>query len=117
MTISELTPITLTRKRGLDAFRALLVHLEHEKNVDIDLDDAIMMSMSFLDELIWRLAEANLLSRVAFVTRKAGTRRKLGNVAFERNVDVYSRSSVNDRRNVAVPRVSMRTPVPRAQKS
>jgi|GEM_PF-1424459 len=116
MTILELTPITLTRRRGLDAFRALLVHLEREKDIDIELDEAVMLSMSFLDELIWRLAEANLLTRVAFVTRNAATRRKLGNIASERDVDVYVRRN-GEARAASVPRISMPASMPRPQKS
>jgi hypothetical protein len=115
--ITELTPITLTRKRGIDAYRSLLRLLDREETVDIGLDVAIMMSMSFLDELIWRLAEAGFLKRIAFVTRKSAMRRKLGSIAHARDVNIYFRKSADDSRAVSVPRVSMQGIEPRLQKS
>jgi len=95
ITVKDLVPVTLTRKRGEEAFNALRARLDHQ-NVDVDLDGSLMLSSSFLDELILKLAKSNLLRRVAFVTRQATTRHKLGIIAHERNLTLYSKESGSD---------------------
>src|ERR1019366_1426900 len=94
--IRELTPVTLTRKRGIDAYRRLLDILNQERAIEIDLSEPIMLSMSFLDELVWRLAQAGHLRKVVFVAQTASVRRKLGNISYERGVNIHFKKEAGE---------------------
>jgi hypothetical protein len=104
ITLKDLVPVTLTRKRGEEAYNALQRYLGHH-SIDIDLDGSPMLSSSFLDEFIV-LAESNRLRQVAFVTRQATILRKLGIIAHERDLTLYSKASDSDVRLKSVPRLA-----------
>ena len=109
--VKELSPVTLTRRRGAEAFGSLQARLgQQDRGVGIDLDSTEMLSASFLDELILRLAEHDLLKKVAFVTREPQTIRKLGIISHERKLTVFLRTSDTRLVSVAPLARSMATP-------
>jgi hypothetical protein len=72
VTIKQLAPTPLTRLRGEEAFWALEPRLRTGSHVDIDLSGTPVLSMSFLDGLIDKLAASNLVSKVTFVSERPG---------------------------------------------
>jgi hypothetical protein len=90
ISIRDLNQVTVTRARGQEA-APLLVDRARDDSVEIMLDDAEIVSGSFLDELIRRTDEAHLLRRVTFVTARESTIRRLKAIAANRTIVVYWR--------------------------
>ena len=61
-----------------------------------------MLSKSFLDGLVSKLAESHLLGRVVFVTGEAEVLAKLGRIAAQRNLTLFFRNRVGDPKQRAV---------------
>jgi hypothetical protein len=119
ISVKLLAPVTLTRKRGAEAFEALHRYLKSNTDVNIDLDATEMLSLSFLDELVVRLSDADLLRKAAFVTQDPATMRKLGIIAQERNLTLYRRRTETDTTLRSVPRLrrEIRTPKPEKRRA
>lgn len=67
--IHNLSPVTITRQRGREAFGKLIALAPGDKHTEIDLSTAELISTSFLDELLLRLSKQGgwSLDRVVFV--------------------------------------------------
>ena len=85
--IQDLSPVCVTRRRGADAFEALM-KLDDGSNIEIDLNGTEMLSLSFLDELIYRLHQKLASERVAFVTSSPNHLAKLGRISGYRKIAV-----------------------------
>jgi hypothetical protein len=98
----DLSPVTVTRARGEEAAPRLLSILESEP-VELALDDAELISGSFLDEIIRQVSAAQKLRQVTFVSEKESTIRKLKTIAANRNIHVYWRMPSDSVRRTASP--------------
>jgi STAS-like domain of unknown function (DUF4325) len=103
--VQDLSPVALTRKRGEEAF-AIVASAMRGETIDLDLEGAEMLSRSFLDGLIGKLAEAHSLGKVVFVTSDPDALAKLGRIAAQRKVTIFSRSRLGEPKQRAV------TPIP-----
>ncbi|MFW6158543.1 MAG: hypothetical protein ACOC8E_04210 [Planctomycetota bacterium] len=86
--IAELTEKTLSRRRGKEAYDALVSRDDHDEIV-IDLNGAEACSLSFLDELVCRMHGIGMLQRASFVTGNPQHIRKLGRVSAIRELTIY----------------------------
>lgn len=87
--IGQLSPSTLTRPRGNEAYRKLLVYIHLGKPVEIDLRAQDVISISFLDELIVNLQSSGLLDKVTFIFSANATRERFAEIAALRNARIY----------------------------
>ena len=97
--ITELTPNGLTRRRAQQAYSALAAR-DDGTDITIRLDDAEFLSLSFLDELVGKLAEGGLLSRVTFAADRPDYVDRLRRVRDARNVEFF-RDEGGERRPVS----------------
>lgn len=89
--ITALVSNLVTRSKGHSAYQSLEPYLAQNQPIEIDLSGDHPLSLSFLDELVWRLSVSTRLDRVTFVLRESTERdtiRKLSRVAEIRDVDV-----------------------------
>lgn len=100
--VTNLAGATVTRPRGTEAYAALN-RLLPEGPLDVELDSAEVLSGSFLDELVLRLAETGQTDLVTFVTARAATRAKLARAAALRNATVFVRPSPAAPRGAVAP--------------
>lgn len=85
--IEDLADVCVTRKRGREAFDAV-VRRDDGAPMQIDLKGTKLLSLSFLDELIFDLSQAGMLSRLAFVAENENHVLKLGRVSGIRKLPV-----------------------------
>ena len=81
--------------------------------MDIDLNGPQMLSMSFLDGFIDKLAESQLLPKITFVTKEAVTLRKLGVISYERKLVLFWKESPGDEKRKAAARIQDQAANPR----
>ena len=86
--VAQLTTHTVTRSRGSLAFDSLKPYLERNQPVEIHIDGEHPVSLSFLDELVRRLAESAHLTQVTFLVHEGDALRKLSRIAAIRRVDI-----------------------------
>ena len=103
VSITRLAPTTVTRPRGEEAYRNLREYLPAGA-VEVDLNSAELLSVSFLDGLVLRLLEANQLDKVTFVASDPGVQRKLSQVAGVRHVEILFRTEKGGSRRPVPPR-------------
>lgn len=84
ISLTKLTPSTLTRPRGEVVGRELAAKGEAGA-IELDLDNT-SPSLSFLDGLILTLQKEQALERVTFVTKDPTVRDKLTRIRGERSV-------------------------------
>jgi hypothetical protein len=104
--ITELCSPCIMRWRGQQAYDKLEKYLALG-HVEVDLDGAELLSMSFLDELVSKLVASNSLDKVTFVVNEPVVRDKLARIAGIRAISLFCRSSkqvtcrVRAKRNVS----------------
>ena len=109
--LSDLAPPAYrTRSKGEVVCHKLSAFLDSQ-NVEIDLDRAETISISFLDGIISSLAVDSVLDRVIFKTDNNVTRDKLSRIAEIRSIDIYYRSSKHVERTF-VPKLLISRPRP-----
>ena len=102
--INDLTRPTITRSRGRSAYEAL-VDVMQEDEIDVLLDGAGALSLSFLDGFVLCLQKAAALNLVTFVTGEPAVRRKLERLAgIHPELSVYLRDSTRSPRRAVNPR-------------
>jgi hypothetical protein len=99
------------RRRGEEAFERLSSLVTDEDSVDLDPEGCEIVSGSFLDGLITKLAEHKQLRRVVFVIRDQSILSKLSRIAGDRQLSIWVRSG--DKQPREAPRV--RSEVPETQ--
>ena len=85
--MDELVKATLSRKRGKQAYDAL-VSQDDGFQIVVDMTGTDACSLSFLDELVWRMHESDLLQRTVFVTSNPQHVMKLGRVSDIRHLTI-----------------------------
>ncbi len=105
VSITHLAPTTVTRPRGEEAYRNLREYLP-AGTVEVDLNKAKLLSVSFLDGLVLRLMQANQLDKVTFVASDSGVQRKLAQVAGVRHVAIFFRTEKGGPRCPVQPRAA-----------
>lgn len=99
--ISKLSEHMVTRSRGAVAFKRLKMFLRRRRSADLVIGEGQLLSLSFLDQLVWDLSKSGDLHRVIFVLSEKDTLRKLSRVANIRGVDIsYADAQTGARRNV-----------------
>ena len=83
----SLSPRFTTRRRGEEAYKALLPALESGAVV-LHLDSTDSLSTSFLDGLLLKLMAGNHLSNVMFETNDARKQTILGRLSSVRSIDI-----------------------------
>lgn len=91
--VKELAYPCVLRKRGFEASVELLKYTDTE--IEIDLHDVEVISLSFLDELIYRINLANKLETVVFKIYDEDMKEKLERISAIRSVSINYR--YNDR--------------------
>jgi hypothetical protein len=99
--IERLVSATLGRKRGREAYEALLAIDDGQSDLVISLDGSEAYSLSFLDEFLVRMNENHLLRRTTFETDSPLHIKKLGRASEIRNVTI--RRSIDGRTEVVTP--------------
>lgn len=103
--ISQLTPRTVTRPRGEEAYQKLQ-ELLRAGAVEVDLSSATLLSFSFLDGLILQILDNHQLERITFVAPDPGLQRKLAQVAGVRKVTIFFREKKGEPRQIVQPRAA-----------
>src|SRR5262245_6069493 len=101
--ITQLAPTMVTRPRGEEAYRKLREYLSAGA-VEVDLNNATLLSFSFLDGLILQLMEAGQLDKVTFVASEPGLQRKLAQVAGVRKAVIFFRTEKGRPRRPVQPK-------------
>lgn len=96
--VSQLVPSPVSRARGAQASEKIREYLERETCVDIDLRNATMVSVSFLDEIVLRLREFQLLDNITFVLTSEDTYRQLTQISSLRDSKIYFRHGITGER-------------------
>lgn len=89
--ISQLASPFIARTRARDAYRKLRDYVITDK-IELNLDSADLISLSFLDEIILRLKEAEELERVIFLTTNREILDKLKQIACVRKASFLVRT-------------------------
>lgn len=93
--ITDIAKSTITRQRGNEAFEKLKQILECEKpeEIVIDMTDAKLVTLSFIDAIVLNLKKnPDLLNtKFHFVIQSRETLNNLGKVSLLRNFDCYYR--------------------------
>ena len=104
LNIKELSYPCVLRKRGFEASVELLKYTDTE--IEIDLRDVEVISLSFLDEFIYRINLANKLGLVVFKICNEAIKEKLERISAIRSVSINYR--YNDRAiSKAISRLSV----------
>lgn len=104
--IEELSSPCVMRTRGQEAAHNLEEYLGVAQYIEIDLGNVEIVSMSFLDELIYRLHESTNLGKVIFRVGDSVIKDKLERIAQIRSVKIRCRSA-EGKVNVVTPRPSI----------
>jgi hypothetical protein len=101
--INKLSPSTVTRSRGNEAYRKVVEYLKTGESLVIDLRGQELISISFLDEVVIKLQSAQLLDKVAFLFVADDTHQRLAQVAALRKAQIfYTRNEQEDRKVIEV---------------
>lgn len=100
--VQGLSEHTVTRARGKEAAGRLL-ELVAQQEIDLYLDEAEVLSTSFLDEIVVELAAEAALPRVTFVMSDPATVAKLERIAAIREVALFQRRPSSDQRSAVRP--------------
>ena len=101
--IENLTPSSVSRARGSEAFDKLKSYLTSD-DVEISFKEKDLVSISFLDELVLRLLESHYLRRVIFVATTQDLREKLAQVAAIRNAEIFVRARAGQPKTLVKPK-------------
>jgi hypothetical protein len=95
LSIKELSTSTVTRTKGNEAYRNLTGHLASTDRLWIDLRNHELISFSFLDQLIFRLEDSQVLQKVTFITSDTSYER-LAQIAALRKATIYYQKDDHD---------------------
>ena len=90
--IEDLSSPCVMRSRGREAAHKVEECLGTTEHIEIDLTSVEIVSMSFLDELIYRLYESTNLDKVIFRVYDAAIKDKLERITQIRSVRIRYRS-------------------------
>lgn len=93
VSINRLPSPFITRGRAKEAYHGLRDHIAAGP-IELDLNTADLISLSFLDEIILRLKEADQLDKVIFLATNQHVQDKLKQIASVRNVSFLLRAHV-----------------------
>ena len=102
--ISQLASPCMARRRGEEAYEALVTYLR-KGPVDILLDGVGIVSTSFLDALVCNLSRAGQTDAVSFVSGDPSILDKLARISGARSVTISARSA-NGKRYRVTPMMS-----------
>lgn len=91
ISVLELSPVCVTRRRGAEAYEKLRPHLSRDR-VEIDLSGVDLLSASFLDAIVSRLDRFGQLDGVIFVADDPASLNKLERIAGVHDIAVRVRS-------------------------
>jgi hypothetical protein len=94
--VKELAYPCVLRKRGLEASIELLKHVRSNEDIEIDLRDVDVISLSFLDELIFRIHSSGKLELAVFKIYDNTMKEKLERISAIRSFNVKYRYNDND---------------------
>jgi len=100
ISIKELSPSTVTRSRGSEAYTELLDYLKSGEPVEIDLRGQELISMSFLDEMVIKLSSAGLLDKVTFLVTNETIYQRLAQVAAIRCARIFYKPGEGEERKI-----------------
>jgi hypothetical protein len=89
LSIRELSSSTVTRTKGNEAYRNLKDHLASTDRLWIDLRNHELISFSFLDQLISRLDDSQVLQKITFILASDSSYERLAQIAALRNATIY----------------------------
>ena len=107
--ITELSNPCITRNRGKEAATKLAKYLD--RFIEIDLNRAELVSLSFLDELICHYIKLVNNGNISFSTNDKNTELKLAKIASVRSVTIHCSNSQQKGYIVSPVREEMPTPV------
>lgn len=96
LSIRELSSSTVTRTKGNEAYRNLTGHLASADRLWIDLRDHELISFSFLDQLISRLDDSQVLHKITFILASDSSYERLAQIAALRNAIIYYQKDDHD---------------------
>lgn len=105
--IRELSYPCVLRKRGLEASNELMKRMKRVSDVEIDLRNVEILSLSFLDELIFRTYVSGKLESVVFKVHDKDMEKKLEQISAIRSISIKYHLSNNDVRR-AVPKSTVK---------
>ena len=109
--IKSLTSRTLTRPRGTEAFQQLLPLLLSNAEIELSLTSKDPVSSSFLDEIVLRSSEKQVLKRIVFVIDSAELLRKLERIfSFRLECGRYRWVNENTVKNIDAISSEMESP-------
>lgn len=106
--IKNLAPYTVARSNGALAQDNLKPYLQINRAIEVDLSGEYPLSLSFLDELVRKLAESGDLEKVTFAVRERDVLRKLSRVAEIRGVNLVYLDAKTGARGPIKPRPAAR---------
>lgn len=86
--INRLTPSCVTRARGEEAAKKLYAH-SGTKPVEVDLSGIEMISLSFLDGLLFSFCKSSNKKRIIFYIDSPDTENKLARIAGMRHITIH----------------------------
>ena len=96
LSIRELSSSTVTRTKGNEAYRNLTDHLASTDRLWIDLRNHEPISFSFLDQLISRLDDSQVLQKITFILASDSSYERLAQIAALRNATIYYQKDDHD---------------------
>jgi len=108
--VRELSYPCVLRRRGLDASKKLVKRISTAKDVEVDLHNVEIISLSFLDELIFRTYLSGKLESVVFRVHDRSIEEKLERISAIRALNIKYRFNDNDIRKAALRGVVKHTP-------
>ena len=105
--VKDLSYPCIIRKRGFEASKKLVKHMSATHDTEVDLNNVEIISLSFLDELIFRTHLAGKLNSVVFRIHSKDIEEKLERISAIRSIDIKYRFD-NSEIHKAVPRAITR---------
>lgn len=104
VSIKNMVSASVSRARGYEAFQNLASYLSFGGDVEISFEGQDIVSVSFMDELVLRLVEANHLHHVVFVVSTQDLVQKLAKVAAIRDAEIFIRSKAGQEKILVAPK-------------
>ena len=90
--VQDLAPSCLTRHRGNQAYQTLL-KMDDGSQIEVELDGAEILSLSFLDELVFRVNQTGAGDRLVLVSENPDHIGKLARISGFRGVTIRRMSN------------------------
>lgn len=92
--ITELSSSTVTRTKANEAYRNLTHYIRPNERLLIGLEGPV--SLSFLDQLIYRLKDSQALQKITFFVNSKRLYESLAQIAAARNAAIHYRTPDED---------------------